>query len=122
MTPDELKHRTKTFAVEIFKFARSFRTMSPAHHLRTAGAKRHSRRIELPRVVPREVAGGLRLEDDHVEEEADETLFWLEVLVDTDTVPRKTVATLMDEAEQLLRIVVASITTARGGSRREANC
>ena len=56
----------------------------------------------------------------NVEEEADETLFWLELLVDTDTVPRRTVATLMDEAEQLLRIVVASITTARGGSRRTA--
>jgi four helix bundle protein len=52
-----------------------------------------------------------------VEEEADETLFWLELLVETETMPRKAVATLMDEAEQLLRIVVASIKTARGRSR-----
>jgi four helix bundle protein len=53
----------------------------------------------------------------NVEEEADETLFWLEVLVDSDTLPHKAVATLMDEAEQLLRIVVASIKTARGRRR-----
>ena len=52
-----------------------------------------------------------------VEEEADETLYWLELLVDTDTVSRKAFAALMNEAEQLLRIVVASIKTARGRSR-----
>ena len=52
-----------------------------------------------------------------VEEEADETMFWMELLVATDTVPSKSVAALLDEAEQLLRIVVASINTARGGKR-----
>jgi four helix bundle protein len=52
-----------------------------------------------------------------VEEEADETMFWMELLVATDTIPAKSSAALLDEAEQLLRIVVASINTARGGSR-----
>ena len=52
-----------------------------------------------------------------VEEEADESLYWLEVLVEGNLVAKKAVETLMDEAEQLLRMVVASINTARGGSR-----
>jgi four helix bundle protein len=52
-----------------------------------------------------------------VEEEADETLYWLELLVEADIVLRRTVAPMMAEAEQLLRIVVASIKTARGKSR-----
>ena len=41
----------------------------------------------------------------------------LEVLVEGNLVAKKAVETLMDEAEQLLRMVVASINTARGGSR-----
>jgi four helix bundle protein len=52
-----------------------------------------------------------------VEEEADESLYWLEVLVESRLVAQKAVAALLDEAEQLLRMVVASINTARGGSR-----
>jgi four helix bundle protein len=52
-----------------------------------------------------------------VEEEADETVYWLEVLVDSQIVARKAVERLLDEGEQLLKIVVASINTARGGSR-----
>jgi four helix bundle protein len=52
-----------------------------------------------------------------VEEEADESKYWLEVLVETGTVARTNVAMLIDEADQLVRIVVASINTARGGSR-----
>src|SRR6476646_6047122 len=55
-----------------------------------------------------------------VEEEADESKYWLEVLVESGTVARTKVATLIDEADQLVRIAVASINTARGGSRRSA--
>jgi four helix bundle protein len=51
------------------------------------------------------------------EEEADETRYWLEVLVEADLVPRESVARLLDESEQLIRIFVASIKTARGFSR-----
>jgi four helix bundle protein len=57
------------------------------------------------------------LTDTTVEEEADETVYWLEVLVDSQIVARKAVERLLDEGEQLLKIVVASINTARGGSR-----
>ena len=52
-----------------------------------------------------------------VEEEADETLLWLELLVSTETVTAASAAALIDEADQIVRIVVASINTARGGSR-----
>jgi len=52
-----------------------------------------------------------------VEEEGDETLLWLELLVSTETVTATAAAALLDEADQTVRIVVASINTARGGSR-----
>jgi len=51
-----------------------------------------------------------------VEEETDETLFWLELLVDSDTIPRATVAELVAEADEILAMTVASIRTLR--SRR----
>ena len=48
-----------------------------------------------------------------VEEEADETLFWLELLETSGLVPAKRLTALKQEADELVAIVVASIKTAR---------
>ena len=48
-----------------------------------------------------------------VEEEADETIYWMELLIDTGIVKPKRIADLMSEADQILAIVVASIKTAK---------
>src|SRR5437764_557450 len=48
-----------------------------------------------------------------VEEEADETLFWLELLVDSTTLPAATVADLVTETTEILAMTVASIRTLR---------
>jgi four helix bundle protein len=52
------------------------------------------------------------------EDEADETQYWLEVLVEGQFVKQAVIARLVDEADQLVRIFVASINTARGHKRR----
>lgn len=52
-----------------------------------------------------------------VEEETDESAFWIEMLVDTNLVKRELVAELLGEADQLTAIFVASINTARGRKR-----
>ena len=52
-----------------------------------------------------------------VEEEADESSLWLDLLVEAGLVPSAQVAALRDEADQLVAITVASIRTARGGGR-----
>ena len=44
-----------------------------------------------------------------VEQELDETMLWLELLVESGLVPGEKLADLIDETDQLLRIVVASI-------------
>ena len=49
-----------------------------------------------------------------VEEEADEALFWLEVVADSKLLDRGRVTPLREEANQLVAIVVSSIRTARG--------
>ena len=48
-----------------------------------------------------------------VAEESDETVFWLELLVDTGIVPRKRLEALLREANELLYIFSASRRTAR---------
>jgi len=48
-----------------------------------------------------------------VEEEADETLYWIELLVETGTVPREQVAELLRQADEIIAMTVASIRTMR---------
>jgi len=52
-----------------------------------------------------------------VEEECDESLFWMELLVENQLVKPGRLADLMKEANEILAIVVASAKTARASSR-----
>jgi len=49
-----------------------------------------------------------------VEEEADETIYWMELLIDAGIVKQSRMAELLDEAGQILSIVISSIKTAKG--------
>jgi four helix bundle protein len=46
-------------------------------------------------------------------EEADETLFWFELLVEAEMVKRNLVEQLMNECKELLKIFSASLATAK---------
>lgn len=48
-----------------------------------------------------------------VEEEADESEYWLELLMDGEIVKREVLADLHNEASEIVAMVVASIKTAR---------
>lgn len=48
-----------------------------------------------------------------VVEEADETVFWLEFIVDTKTLPSEKLGLLIKEANELLAICAASLRTAK---------
>jgi len=52
-----------------------------------------------------------------VEEEADETLFWLELLDESKLVPAAKLTAIKQEANELIAITVASIKTARRNRR-----
>lgn len=58
---------------------------------------------------------------DTVEEEADETLYWMELLAESGHVKASRLSKLTIEGEEILKIAVASINTARdnlrGGTR-----
>jgi len=56
-----------------------------------------------------------------VEEEADETLYWLELLLDARLVEQNQIQRLMNEANEIIAIVVTSIKTARR-NRKDGEC
>jgi len=51
-----------------------------------------------------------------VEEEADESLYWLELLIDAKIVPEGKLAPLMKEVGEILAMIVASIRTLRASN------
>ena len=52
-----------------------------------------------------------------VEEEADETLFWLELLLEAGILPESQLRPLMTEVDEILAMLVASIRTLRAHDR-----
>jgi four helix bundle protein len=52
-----------------------------------------------------------------VVEEADESVFWLEMLIETDILPRDRVESLLREGNELLAIFAASQRTARANRK-----
>ena len=52
-----------------------------------------------------------------VEEEADESLYWMELLIESGLMSASKLSALMKEGDELVAIVVASINTARGKTR-----
>lgn len=55
-----------------------------------------------------------------VEEEADETLFWQELLVEAGIVPATRLSELMRETDEIIAMTVASIKTLRTKMNRKS--
>jgi four helix bundle protein len=54
-----------------------------------------------------------------VEEETDESLYWMELLIEAEIVESVKLESLMEEADELLAITVASINTAKKRRRKK---
>ena len=50
-----------------------------------------------------------------VEEEADETMYWMELIVESKLMKQEIISDLYKEADEILSIVISSIKTARRG-------
>jgi len=53
-----------------------------------------------------------------VEEEADESLFWMELLGEAELMDEQRLQDLMKEADELLSITISSIRTARARRKK----
>jgi len=118
MTEDELKWRTKQFALRIVKLVQSLPNNPVARHfggqlLRSGTSVAANYRAACRARSTADFIAKLGI----VEEESDESAFWIEMLVDTKNVRPELIEGLLDESNQLTAIFVSSINTARGRKR-----
>lgn len=118
MSNDDLKTRTKNFALRIVNLVESLPNNQTARVignqlLRCGTSVAANYRAACRARSKADFIAKMGI----VEEEADESAFWIEMLIDTALVSENRVVDLLDEAEQLTKIFVSSINTARGGKR-----
>ena len=115
MNADDMKTRTRAFALRIIRLAESLPNTPTARVIRNqmlrcgssvgANYRAACRAKSKPDFVSKMGT---------VEEETDETIYWMELLIDAELVKRSRIADLLDEADQILSIVISSIKTAKG--------
>jgi len=118
MTREEMKSRAKAYANRVVKLCSAL----PGHWVaQTLGKQLLRSGISVGvncRAVCRaksnlDFINKLRI----VEEECDESLFWMELLVDNGFVKGSRLSGLMKEADEILAIAISSAKTARSSGR-----
>ena len=112
--PEDLRRRTKAFALRVIKL---FRALPKTEEARILG--RQVLRSGTSVAANYRSACRARSRPDFISkigitvEEADETAFWLELIVDAGIVKRSKLESLITEANELVRIFQATRTTAK---------
>jgi four helix bundle protein len=111
---EELKQRTKAFAVRVVKMTEALpRTRAgdivARQLLRSATAVGANYRAACRARSHREFTAKIGI----VVEEADESLYWLEILVETELMQEARLKALIQEADELTAIFTATSYTAR---------
>jgi four helix bundle protein len=118
MNTDDFKRRTKEFALRIIRLVESLPNTRTAN---TIG----NQLIRCGTSVGANYRAAARARSDAdfiakmgiVEEEADESMFWMELLGETGIVKQELLDNLLQEANEIIAMTVASINTARGKKR-----
>jgi four helix bundle protein len=111
---EELKKRTKTFALHVIEAVKKFPRTMPGEIVgrqvvRSATSIGANYRSACRGRSPADFIAKLGI----VEEEADESLYWLELAVDSQLITALEAAPLLKEADELTAIFAASRKTAR---------
>jgi len=114
MVSEELKKRTKKFAVESVKFFRNLPKNDESkvlgrQLLRSATSVASNYRSSLRARSKNEFIAKLGI----VVEEADESVFWLELLVESECIEEKRASDLLNESNELMKIFSSSRKTAK---------
>jgi four helix bundle protein len=118
MSPEELKARTKAYGLRVIRVVEALpKTQTSAvlgrQLLRCATSVGANYRAACRAKSPADFIVKLLI----VEEETDESLYWMEMLVEADIVPKAKLHDLTEEGTEILKIVVASTRTARTHKR-----
>ena len=111
MDSKELKERTKKFALRCIKLNYALSDTPLGRHIR-------GQIIRSSTSVPANYRAACLAQCfiaklSIVVEEIDETLFWLEIIIDEKLLPKERVETLMQEANELTSIFISARKTAR---------
>jgi four helix bundle protein len=117
-TPEEMKTRTRAFALRVIRLANSLPNTPAGNVIRNqmvrcgasvgANYRAACRAKSKPDFISKMGT---------VEEEADETMYWIDLSIDAGLMKQRRVQGLIDEANEILSVVVSSINTARGTKR-----
>ena len=118
MKKNDLWDRTQNFALRVINMAGSLPGTKAAsviagQILRSATSVAANYRIIHRSKSSRDFINKLKI----VEEETDETIFWLELIVKSKIIRAEKIQPLMDEANELLAIFVASLKTMKAKSK-----
>ena len=118
MTREEMKSRTKAYANRVVKLCSAPPNNWVAQTLgkqllRSGTSVGANYRAVCRAKSSADFINKLRI----VEEECDESLFWMELLVDNNIVKASHLCGLMKEADEILAIIVSSAKTARASIR-----
>jgi four helix bundle protein len=122
MTPEDMKQRTKQFALRLIRLVESLPSKASSQvigrQLPRAGTSVGANYRAACRARSRaEFLAKLGV----VEEEADETCYWMELLTEAKLMSRERVSALMKEGNEIAAMVVSSIRTLRAKAGR-AEC
>jgi four helix bundle protein len=120
MNEKEFKKRTKQIALRVIKLVETLPKTYPAQIigrqlLRSATSVGANYRAACRGKSTADVIHKLSI----VEEEADESLYWLELLLESEIIPEKKLSVLMFDINQIVAMTVSSIKTLR--SRKNKN-
>jgi four helix bundle protein len=122
MTPDEMKARTKAFAIRVVRLVESLPKSRTASilggQLLRAGTSVGANYRAACRAKS---AADFISKMGTVEEECDESLYWMELLIEANLLDTHRSKSLYTEGDEILKIVVSSINTARKSGRQIRN-
>ena len=115
MNPEEMRTRTRAFALRVIRLAESLPNTPTAKVIR-------NQLLRCGSLVGANYRAACRAKSKPdfaakmgiVEEEADETVYWIELLIDAGIVQLTRVKDLLKEADEILAITVSSIKSAKG--------
>ncbi|MDW8325626.1 MAG: four helix bundle protein [Anaerolineales bacterium] len=119
MTPEELKQRTKAFGLRCIKVVEAL----PKPRTGDMLARQLVRSGTSVGANYRSACRGRSGKDfvskvDVAIEEVDESLYWLELIVDAGLMPQKRLASLMKEGDEIVAILTATSRTAKRNLKR----
>jgi len=119
MTPEEMKQRTKQFGLRAIRLAAALPKDRAAdvigrQLIRAATSVGANYRAACRSRSNADFSARMGI----VEEEADESLYWMEIVADAGLLAKSRLEELKKEGEEILRMVVASIRTVKAKVRK----